>query len=292
MSEATERLSERVDEALRIAGRLGVIVAVVAGMMLVLGIALKPVLPMGLPAGPTGRMILLLLLSFSLVIGHLAAVVAFDGAQWDLVDLGQSAWQPKPLALSIALGAVSIAAVGGVLYFSGGLVVRAGSSAPMQRYVSDVALLVLVSTLVEALAFRGYLLGLLEARWGMTVAVLVSSTFAGLYHAMDRLAAPTTFLGAFALAVLLGVLRLRLRSLPAAWLAHVAISLVQGLVFHAAVTGSEFATPKYRMVPDGPDWWTGGRWGFDGGLPAVACFGVVSFLCIRLIPAPKRDSDL
>lgn len=289
---AAESLSERVDEALRIAGRLGMMLAVVAGMMLVLGVALKPVLPMGLPPGPTGRMILLLLLAFSLVIGHLAAVVAFDGAQWDLVDLGQSAWQPKPLALSIALGAVSIAVAGGILYVSGGLVLRAGAAAPMQRYVSDVALLVLVGTLVEALAFRGYLLGLLEARWGMTAAILISSTFAGLYHAVDRLAAPTTFFGAFALAALLAVLRLRLRSLPAAWLAHVAISLVQALVFHASVTGSEFAPPNYRMVPEGPAWWTGGRWGFDGGLAAVACFGVVSFLCIRLIPAPKRVSDL
>ena len=88
------------------------------------------------------------------------------------------------------------------------------------------------------------------------------------------------------------MLRLRLRSLPAAWLAHLAAALVQSLLFHASITGSEFATPGYRMVPHGADWWTGGRWGFDGGLAAVACFGVVSFLCIRLIPAPKRVSDL
>lgn len=290
MSEATERLSELMDEALRIAGRLAVIAAVVAGMMLVLGVALKPVLPMGLPPGITGRMILLLLLAFSLVIGHLAAVVAFDGAQWDLVDLGPSAWTPKRLISAIALGAASIAAVGGILYASGGLVLRAGAALPMQRYVSDVALLVLVGTLVEALAFRGYLLGLLDARWGMPVAVLISSTFAGVYHAVDRLAEPTTFLGAFALAAFLAVLRLRLKSLPAAWLAHVAVSLVQALAFHAAVTGSEFATPRYRMVPDGPGWWTGGRWGFDGGLPAMVCFGVVTFLCIRLMPVPKQAS--
>jgi membrane protease YdiL (CAAX protease family) len=292
MPAAAETLSERVDEALRIAGRLAVIVGATVGMMLILGVALKPVLPMGLPPGPTGRMILLLLLSFSLVIGHLIAVVAFDGSQWDFVDLGGSAWHPGRLLLAIAIGATTIGLVGGILYASGGLVLRAGAALPMQRYVSDVALLVLVGTLVEALAFRGYLLGLLEARWGMTAALLVSSTMAGLYHAVDRLAGPTTFFGAFALAVLLGVLRLRLKSLPAAWLTHVAVSLVQALLFHASVTGSEFATPRYRMVPDGPGWWTGGRWGFDGGLAAVACFGVVSFLCIRLIPAPKRDSDL
>jgi membrane protease YdiL (CAAX protease family) len=237
-------------------------------------------------------MILLLLLSFSLVIAHLVAVVAFDGAQWDFVDLSGSAWHPGRLLLAIAIGAVTIGAVGGVLYASGGLVLRTGAALPMQRYVSDVALLVLVGTLVEALAFRGYLLGLLEARWGMTAALLVSSTMSGLYHAVDRLAEPTTFLGAFALAAMLGVLRLRLRSLPAAWLAHVAAALVQALLFHASVTGSEFATPGYRMVPDGPAWWTGGRWGFDGSLLAVLSFGVVSFLCIRLMPAPKRASAL
>jgi membrane protease YdiL (CAAX protease family) len=291
MSETTESISERVDEALRIAGRLAVIVGATVGMMLILGVALKPVLPMGLPPGPTGRMILLLLLSFSLVIAHLVAVVAFDGSQWDFVDLGGGAWHPGRLLLAIVLGATAIGAVGGILYASGGLVLRTGAPLPMQRYVSDVALLVLVGTLVEALAFRGYLLGLLAARWGMTAAVLLSSTLAGLYHGVDRLAGPVTVLGAFALAALLAVLRLRLRSLPAAWLAHVAVSLVQALGFHAAITGSEFATPGYRMVPDGPEWWTGGRWGFDGGLAAVVCFGVVSFLCIRLLPAPKRVSD-
>jgi membrane protease YdiL (CAAX protease family) len=291
MSATTESISERVDEALRIAGRLAVIVAATAGVMLVLGVALKPVLPMGLPPGPTGRMILLLLLSFSLVIAHLVAVVAFDGAQWDLVDLAAASWRPGPLLISVGVGAGTIAVVGGLLYVSGGLVLRTGAALPMERYVSDVALLVLVGTLVEALAFRGYLLGLLEARWGMTAAVLVSSTLAGLYHGVDRLAGPVTILGAFSLAALLAVLRIRLRSLPAAWLAHVAVALVQALGFHAAITGSEFATPRYRMVPDGPEWWTGGRWGFDGGLAAVVCFGVVSFLCLRLLPAPKRVSD-
>lgn len=290
MSRITERLSDRVDEALRIVGRLAVIVAATMIMMLLLGVALKPVFPMGLPTGPTGRMVLLLLLSFSLVIGHLVAVMAFDGAQWDLVDLGGSAWHPKRLLLAIAIGATTVGAVGGILYASGGLVLRGGAAAPMQRYLTDVALLVLVGTLAEALAFRGYLLGLLTDRYGMAAALLLSSTLAGLYHATDRLAGPTTFFGAFALSALLAVLRLRLKSLPASWLAHVAAALVQTLLFHASVTGSEFATPRYRMVPEGPAWWSGGRWGFDGGLAAVVCFGVVSFLCIRLMPASKRVS--
>jgi hypothetical protein len=69
--------------------------------------------------------------------------------------------------------------------------------------------------------------------------------------------------------IFLGVVRLATVSLWAAFAAHLAWNFVLSGVLHAAVSGTAFPTPGYRVVDAGPDWLTGGAWGPEGGAPAA-----------------------
>jgi hypothetical protein len=70
--------------------------------------------------------------------------------------------------------------------------------------------------------------------------------------------------------IFLGLIRLRTDSLYAAWMAHLAWNAVLVVGFHAVVSGVEMPAPGYRLVEVGPDLWTGGAWGPEGGLLAAA----------------------
>ena len=52
--------------------------------------------------------------------------------------------------------------------------------------------------------------------------------------------------------------------------AHFAWNWVMSGVLHIAVSGIPPRDPDYRVVETGPDWLTGGQWGPEGGLAAVA----------------------
>ncbi len=278
--------TERVEATLSVVGRLAVLVVAAAATMFVLGVLLKPVLPLGLPAGAPGRILMLVLIAMSLGVGHLAVVVAMERSSWRAVGLGASGWHPVRLLMAAAVGAAAIALTGGLLLLSGDahLAAAPGVGGPAH---GEVAMLLLAQTLVEALAFRGYLLGLLEQRWGAAWAIGLSSLVAGVYHAFDPRALPATLLGAIAVGALLATLRLRLRSLAGSWLAHVAMVCLSVFVFRSAARGQTLLSGGARWVSDGAPWWTGGTWGLDGGVAAATVLAVVTFLCLRWMPGPR-----
>jgi hypothetical protein len=61
-----------------------------------------------------------------------------------------------------------------------------------------------------------------------------------------------------------------MRSLYAAWAAHLAWNVVLVVFLHATVSGIVMASPDYKLVENGPDWATGGAWGPEGGIFAAA----------------------
>jgi hypothetical protein len=76
--------------------------------------------------------------------------------------------------------------------------------------------------------------------------------------------------------VFLATVRLALKSLWAAWMAHLAWNWTMAVVLHAAVSGLEFQAPVYKAVTSGPAWLSGGEWGPEGGL--VAALGLMGGL--------------
>ncbi len=78
-----------------------------------------------------------------------------------------------------------------------------------------------------------------------------------------------------------------MRSLWAAFTAHLAWNWTLAGVLHSAVSGVPFATPDYRVIDAGPDWATGGVWGPEGGLPAALSLLVSHDLPLRAARAPR-----
>jgi membrane protease YdiL (CAAX protease family) len=83
--------------------------------------------------------------------------------------------------------------------------------------------------------------------------------------------------------LLLATVRIRLNSLYAAWMAHLAWNWTMAVPFHALVSGIRFDAPGYRAVTAEPSWLSGGAWGPEGGLIAAIgmTFGLAYFYARR-----------
>ena len=282
---------ERVDEVLRVVGRLVVLALASAATLFVLGIALKPALPLGLPMGDAGRIIFAIMVGLSLAVGHLVVVVALQRSRWEVAGLGEDGWRPLTLLASIGIGALAVGLPGVVLVLTEQVRLDAGLAGSWGPFALRVLLPAAVFALVEELIFRGYLLGLLADRWGAAIAIAVTSVLFGIVHVPNPGASVTGLAAVIAAGVLLGAIRLRTMSLAAAWLAHLALNWMQVAVFHAPVPWLEVSSaPGYRMVPVGPGWLTGGSLGLEGGVASVLTIAALTVLVHKVWIPPKRPS--
>jgi hypothetical protein len=111
----------------------------------------------------------------------------------------------------------------------------------------------------------------------------------GLVHLMNPDAS------AFSLAIvtlsglLLATVRLALKSLYAAFMAHLAWNWVMAVPLHAPVSGLPFESPGYQAMTTGPSWLSGGKWGPEGGL--IAALGMLGGLAYFYYTRPRREES-
>lgn len=249
------RTADRIDEALRLTGRLVAFAAVTGVVFFLLGVAFKPVFPDGLPLGDAGRLIYLLLLVMALLVAQVLMVALAERGDWRHTGLGRTGWSPPALAFGAGLGALVAGIVPVLAHYTGiGEPGVAAWTTPTTAVLQVVAL----SALVDSLLLRGYAFGLLASRWGEAAAIALTALVATLLAVRGE--APTAEAAgrAFLLATLLGALRSRTGSLPAALLAHLAAVLV------AAGTG--------------PDLF----------LATASLYAVVTFLLLTRLPRTAR----
>lgn len=210
--------NETVDEALRVTGRLVAFAALTGATLFLLGIALRPFFPSGLPAGATGRQVYLTLIVLALVVGTVLVVALLEKGEWRLTGLGKAGWSPRAIGGGLALGLL----VPALLFGTERLL---GAAAPIAWRVPSTTLLVVViaSTLVDALMLRGYALGLLASRVGDLAAAVAMALPATLVALNDGTPTPLTAIDALVMATCLGVFRLRTGSLAATWIVHLLI---------------------------------------------------------------------
>jgi membrane protease YdiL (CAAX protease family) len=218
----------------------------------------------------------------AVVAGSAVMLGAVDRRPWREVALGAEAWAPRRLAVGSALGVALIGGTALLLGAAGTLRFEAvpwpGDAAPhpvVAWSVNALRLLVFLApaALWEELVFRGYLWHVAEAVGGRSVALWSTSVGFGVVHLMNPGAGVRTTLLVVLAGLCLGLVRDRLRSVPAAWQAHLAWNWVMAAVLHVPVSGVPLATPLYRGVVSGPDWLTGGAWGPEGGLAAALVMG-------------------
>lgn len=245
------------------------VVAVAAAVLVVQGVA-APLLA-GLMLRPSEQLIVQeWLLLLALFLAHLVLLRLVDRRPWSWVGLGREAARPAALLRGLAIGALAIGVPSGLLLLSRWLRVEPTPDGSWGGAAYALATTLAPAAMWEELTFRGYPFAVLRERFGVVVALGVSSVLFGLVHLQNPGAAPLPILMVIVAGVFLGGILLAARSLWAAWAAHFAWNWTMAAIFHMEVSGGGFPTPDYRVVEVGPDWLTGGGWGPEGGVAALA----------------------
>jgi membrane protease YdiL (CAAX protease family) len=143
--------------------------------------------------------------------------------------------------------------------------------------VTLTSLLILVPMAVlEEVAVRGYLLQTLNRSVGRWGAVLVSSALFALLHAANEHANqhPLAILGIFLAGVYLGSAYLITGNLWLPIFIHIGWNLMEGPIFGLPVSGNPMPISILQTSDTGPQFWTGGPFGPEGGMLLCLLMGV------------------
>lgn len=207
--------------------------------------------------------------SIGMLVGHWWTFRVVEPDGWRLVALDRSARTPRALLGGAALGAVAVGVPSLALLGIGWLRVEAMPPGDVWREALLALALLVPAALWEELATRGYAFALLRQHLGARAAIVVTSVIFGLMHLENAGATLQSIAVVMLAGIFLGSILVALRSLYAAWSAHVAWNFVMAGVMHSSVSGTGLGTPNYRTVDAGPDWATGGAWGPEAGLFAA-----------------------
>lgn len=205
-----------------------------------------------------------------------------DKRPWSDVWMGRESWRPRALLSGSAIGTLAIAIPAAMLLAAGWLVLVATPDASWWAATGRMLLLLVPAALLEELLVRGYAFQRLRGVVGTWWTLAVSSALFALAHAQNPGVSLRALLIVMLAGLWLGLVLVKARSLPAAWLAHLAWNAALAVGFHAVLSGEPLETPDYRMLERGPDWLTGGPWGPEGGAGAVLGIGgAIGYLIAR-----------
>ena len=212
----------------------------------------------------------------SAVLGHAITFRLVDRRGWRVVRLDRSALRLRAMVIAVALGVLAVALATVPLLAVGWLRVVPGPAGSSIGLGLTLLLFLAPAALWEEMVFRGYGFAVLAEWWGTPAALGVTSLAFGLVHLQNAGATIGSVSVVVVAGVFLGAVLVVLRSLWAAFAAHLAWNWALAGALHSAVSGIPFATPDYRVIDAGPDWATGGVWGPEGGLPAALGLLVVT----------------
>jgi uncharacterized protein len=196
---------------------------------------------------------------------------------WSTIGLGRAAAAPSLILRGAAFGAITIAVASLLLLATHMMRVDRTLPGSWWGEAGHSTIVLLPAAFFEELFIRGYVFAVLRRASGWRLALIVTSAVFGLLHAWNPGADAESILAVTVAGFFLGAILLATRSLYAAGAAHFAWNWVMSGAMHIAVSGIQSADPGYRVVETGPDWLTGGGWGPEGGLAAVAVMFIAIF---------------
>jgi uncharacterized protein len=200
-----------------------------------------------------------------------------DKQPWRFVGLGRDAAALPILINGALLGAATIGTASVVLLAIHMLRIEPTMPGSWWGTASHSAVVLLPAAFFEELLMRGFAFAVLRRAGGWRLALVVTSVVFGLLHAWNPGADAESILAVIVAGFFLGGILLATGSLYAAGAAHFAWNWVMAGALHIAVSGIPSAEPDYRTIETGPDWLTGGPWGPEGGLAAVAAMFIAIF---------------
>jgi len=206
----------------------------------------------------------------SVVIATYVMLRLVEKLPWSAVALDRPAATPQLLLKGAALGGLTIGVASLALLGIHQLQIERSIPGSWWGAAGRSTAILLPAAFFEELFFRGYAFSVLRRTAGWKTALVVTSIAFGFVHAGNPGADAESILAVIVAGFFLGAIFLATRSLYAAGAAHVAWNWVMAVALHIEVSGLSSANPDYRTVETGPDWLTGGPWGPEGGLAAVA----------------------
>ena len=196
---------------------------------------------------------------------------------WSVVALDRAAASPRLLLRGASLGALTIGLASLFLLSLHQLRIERTIPGSWWGAAAQSTAGLLPAAFAEELLLRGYIFSVLRRAAGWRTALVVTSVVFGFMHAWNPGADAESVLAVIVAGFFLGVILLATRSLYAAGAAHLLWNWVMAVVLHIEVSGLASPKPDYRTVETGPDWLTGGPWGPEGGLAAVAAMFIGIF---------------
>jgi membrane protease YdiL (CAAX protease family) len=200
-----------------------------------------------------------------------------DKLPWSTVGLGRAAANPPAIVTGALLGAFTIGLASLGLYVAHLMRFDPAKAGSWLGEAGHAVVVLLPAAFFEELFIRGYVFAVIRRAAGWRLALISTSVVFGLLHAWNPGADAESILAVTVAGFFLGLILLATQSLYAAGAAHFAWNWVMAGVLHIAVSGVPSVDVDYRMVETGPDWLTGGPWGPEGGLAAVALMFVGIF---------------
>jgi membrane protease YdiL (CAAX protease family) len=225
----------------------------------------------------------------SAVSGHAITFRLVDRRGWRTVRLDRSAFQLRAVLMAAALGIVAVAFATVPLLAVGWLRVVPGPVGSSLGVGLTILWFLAPAAVWEEMVFRGYGFSVLAEWWGTPAALGVTSLVFGLVHLQNAGATLGSVAVVIVAGLFLGAVLVVLRSLWAAFAAHLAWNWALAGALHSAVSGIPFATPDYRVIDTGPDWATGGVWGPEGGVPAALSLLAITFYLYTR--RPRREES-
>jgi membrane protease YdiL (CAAX protease family) len=213
----------------------------------------------------------------SVVIASWIMLRRVEKLPWSTIGLGRAAAAPPLILKGAALGAATIGVASLLLLATHMMRIDRTLPGSWWGEAGHSTNVLLPAAFFEELFIRGYVFAVLRRASGWRLALIVTSAVFGLLHAWNPGADAESILAVTVAGFFLGAILLATRSLYAAGAAHFAWNWVMSGALHIAVSGVSSADPNYRVVETGPDWLTGGGWGPEGGLAAVAVMFIAIF---------------
>jgi len=208
-----------------------------------------------------------------------AACVAAAIASWVMMS-GVESRSPACLGLALTPRAVQDFARGLVVGFvlvaaSLSLMAAAGwlspAPAPPARIAAPgsllyVTVLLVLAAFFEEVAVRGYPFQVLGRAYGPAVAIGATAVAFAALHGLNPGVGWTAIGNTLLAGILLGLLYWRTLSLWLVTGSHFAWNWTMGVALGLPVSGLSVDSPLVRLSENGPDVWTGGAYGPEGGL--------------------------
>ena len=205
-----------------------------------------------------------IILPMAALFGLFVRFVDRDGAR-----LFEARGWARELLLGLAAGALIFATVVGIAALLGVYRITGGSG--LETIWAPLAAEALIPGFTEELLFRGILFRYIEKAAGSWIALAVTAALFGLAHIANQGA---TWFSSLAIAIeagiLLGAVYMLTRRLWAAMGLHAAWNFTQGWIFGLPVSGGHGGIGLFNGRLDGPELLTGGAFGLEASLEAVA----------------------